>query len=204
MHRLIEQLLRWWMQRTKEQQLFLWYVLIFLVVLFVLPVFHIQDLDAVEAKRVWFFGSWMTRLQIAIVVICGKLALINSSAKRKKAAYRILWWNNNEHMDNAVLLGSLLIIFLSVSETIGFYGQQISTIVTPTRWLLCIELLLLWWVVWQLMITRLQRKKTAQKTQTSQSTKVPYEVDVSKKSDIFSSTSNHMDTKLEGLFGKDE
>ncbi len=203
MNRLIEIVLRWWMQRSKEQQIFLWYICVVTLLIFLFPILRIQELDAVDARGVRFIWSGMLWLQVVVIWSLIKLIWLNSSAKWKKAAYRVIWRNNNEHLDNIVILGFLLIIMLTISETIWFYGQQISTVVTPTRNVLAVELVLLIWIIWQSLLTRLQRKKSSAKSPTSWTTKVPYDVDVSKKEHIFSSTSHHQDKSLEGLFGKE-
>mgnify|MGYP000075876840 CR=1 FL=1 len=203
MNRLIELVLRWWMQRSKEQQIFLWYMCILIVLMFVFPFLRLQELDAVDAKSIWFLGTGMLWLQIVVIWAIIKLIALNTSTKRKKTAYRLIWWNNNEHMDNVMILIFILLIMLTMSETIWFYSQQISTVVTPTRTVLAVELFLLAGIVWQLMLTRLQWKKTNTKHTGSSATKVPYDVDVSKKEHIFSSTSHHQDKSLEGLFGKE-
>lgn len=176
-------------------------VLILLIFLF--PLLRLQELDAVDAKNIWFLGSGMIRLQIIVILALIKLIWLNISSKLKKTAYRLIWWNNNEHMDNVTILGFLLIIMLTMSETLWFYGQQISTVVTPTRAVFGIELVLLGWIIWQLMLTRLQRKKSSAKSTGSSTTKVPFDIDTTNKEHIFSSTSHHQDKSLEGLFGKE-
>jgi len=203
MNRLIELVLRWWMQRSKEQQIFLWYTCVVALLIFLFPILRIQELDAVDAKGIRFIWSGMIRLQVVVIGALIKLVWLNASTKRKKTAYRLIWRNNNEHMDNVMILWFLLIIMLTLSETIWFYGQQISTIVSPTRNVVTVELVLLAGIMWQFMLTRLQRKKSSHKSTTSGTTKVPYDVDVSKKEHIFSSTSHHQDKSLEGLFGNE-
>lgn len=203
MNRLIELVLRWWMQRSKEQQIFLGYICVLILLIFVFPFLRLQELDAVDASSIWFLGSDMLWLQIVVVLSLIKLIWLNTSTKRKKTAYRLIGWNNNEHMDNVMILAFMLIIMLTMSETIWFYSQQISTVVSPTRTVLAVELFLLAWIVRQLMLTRLQWKKTNSKQTGSSTTKIPYDIDASKKENIFSSTSHHQDKSLEGLFGKE-
>jgi hypothetical protein len=203
MNRFIELVLRRWMQRSKEQKIFLWYVCILTCLIFLFPLLRIRELDAVDARWVWFLWSGMLWLQIVVIWAIVKLIWLSISAKRKKTAYRIIGRNNNEHMDNATILAFLLFIMLTISETIWFYTQKISTVVTPTWTILGIELFLLFGIIRQLTLTRLQWKKTWPKKTWSSTTKVPYDVDVSKKEPIFSSTSHHQDKSLEGLFGKE-
>lgn len=202
MNHLLETVLRWWMHRNKQQKLFLWYVIGTFLVLSFLPIFRIQDLDAVDAKLVWFFGSGMYWLQLVTILCFIKLIWLTTTTKWKKSMYSLLGRNNNDHLDNAAILWALLLMLLSMSELLWFYSAQISSIVKPYRTLLLIELLLLWWIIRQLMLTRLQRKKTNKKA-TSATTKVTHEVDDSHKENIFSTHSNHQDKRLEGFFGEE-
>lgn len=203
MNRIIEIVLRWWMQRSKEQQIFLGYICALILLIFLFPFLRLQELDAVDAKSIRFLWSGMLWLQIVVIAALIKLIWLNTTTKRKKTAYRLIGWNNNEHMDNVMILAFLLIIMLTMSETIWLYSEQVSTVVTPTRTVLWIELVLLAWMVRQLTLTRLQRKKANGKATSSGATKVPHNIDSTNKERIFSSTSHHQDKSLEWLFGKE-
>ena len=100
-----------------------------------------------------------------------------------------------------MILSFLLLMMLTISETIGFYGEQVSTVVTPTRTMLVVEIFLLVGITRQLTLTRLQWKKATHTPGSSTTAKVPFEKDAQRKTDIFSSTSHHQDKALEGLFG---
>lgn len=203
MNRLIEYILRWWIQRTKEQKVLLGYICVLALLIFLFPFLRLQQLDAVEAKNIWFLGSGMVWLQAVVILSLIKLIWLNVSTKRKKTAYHLIWWNNNDHLDNVVILGFLLLMMLTMSETVWLYSQQVSTVITPTWTVLAVELFLLFGIARQLMLTRLQWKKANSKNSQTATTKVPYEIDTSRKTDAFSSTSHHQDKALEGLFGKE-
>jgi hypothetical protein len=202
MNQLLETVLRWWMHRNKQQKLFLWYVIGTFVLIVALPLFRIQDLDAVEAKLVRFFWSGMYWLQLVIILCFVKLVWLTTTTKWKKSMYTLLWRNNNDHLDNAAILWALLLILLTISELLWFYSAQISSIMQPTRTMLFIELLLLAWIIRQLLLTRLQRKKTNKKA-TSATTKVTHEIDESHKDRIFSTNTHHQDKSLDWLFGQE-
>lgn len=202
MNQLLETVLRWWIHRNKQQKLFLWYVICIFLLISFLPLFRIQDLDAVDAKLVWFFGSGMYWLQLLTVICFVKLIWLTTTTKWKKSMYTLLGRNNNDHLDNVAILWALLLMLLTISELLWFYSEQISSIMKPYRTLLLIELLLLGGIMRQLMLTRLQRKKINKKA-TSATTKVTHEVDDSHKDRIFSTHSNHQDKQLEGFFSKE-
>lgn len=203
MNRLIELILRWWIQRTKEQKILLCYITVLSLLIFLFPFLRLQQLDAVEAKNIWFLGSGMFWLQVVVILSLIKLVGLNVSTKRKKTAYRLLWWNNNDHLDNVMILAFLLLMMLTMSETIGLYSQQVSTVITPTWTVLVVELFLLAGIARQLMLTRLQWKKANTKNAHTSTTKIPHERDTSNKESMFSSSSHHQDKSLEGLFGKE-
>ena len=90
MNRLIELILRWWIQRTKEQKILLCYITVLSLLIFLFPFLRLQQLDAVEAKNIWFLGSGMFWLQVVVILSLIKLVGLNVSTKRKKTAYRLL------------------------------------------------------------------------------------------------------------------
>ena len=180
------------------QKYFLGYVGIFAVLLCLIPVIQLQELDEVAHRSVWFFGSGMLWLQILVVVIIAKLVMLNSSPKWTKKVYQLIGRNNNEHMDNIVLLLLLLIMFLSTTESIHLFRNNISTVIKPTRFLLLLELYLLAGILRQAAITRLSWKKSG-KAKAHPTHHVAHDVDTSKKEHAFTT----VDKSVEGLFGKE-
>lgn len=199
MQRIIEHIIRRRVHRSMYQKAFLGYILLLLVIIVFFPLMHIQQLDAVTSTSVWFFGSGMLKLQILVILIFLKLIALNSTMKRKKNMYNIFWYTSNEYIDNTLVLIVFFVLTLSISETLGFFGQNISTVVTPTIGFLFLGVAIVGGIVRQLMLTRLQRKKQGKAKQTQAN--IAHELDVSQKERQFKTTE---DKKLHGLFGDEK
>lgn len=199
MQRIIEHVLRRRIHRSGYQKSFLGYVLLLLIVLLAFPLLRIQELDSnIPQKSVWFFGSGMLKLQILVIIIFLKLIALNATIKWKKGIYNLFGYTSNEYLDNAFVLMFFFVLILTIGETLGFFADNISTVVTPTAGFLILGVCIVGGIVRQLMLTRLQRKKQGQGKQSQAN--IGHELDASGKERQFKA--GHKD--IQGLFGDDK
>lgn len=199
MSHILANCIRRWMHRSIAQKQFLSYITALALALISLPLLSIQELDETTHRAIWLLGSGMRWIIAIILIIIVKLFALNASTKYKKQLYNVIGRNNNEYMDNSILLSFLLIILLSISETISFFSINISTVITPSIFFLVIELLVLWWLIRQILLSRLQRKKTSKNKHQSSAVSIAHDIDTTRKEREF----KQVDKAIEWLFWKE-
>lgn len=144
-HHLSEKIKRWlqkFARFTKQQKVFVLYLIVLIFFMIVLPIIRIAPVNA-ESHAVRLFNIHLFKILLIVIICSAVLVAWNISFKFKNFVIGYFGFKENDALVNFGLLFLIATAFLSISDTINVVGTSTQTIkVTGGYYFLQIFLLL--------------------------------------------------------------
>jgi len=126
---------------SKSEKIFIWYLIILLFFLLILPIVRVTSTDSSYHLLNWMFSKSALIIFISmIVLLCN-----NISFKFKNLFTFYFWWRENEWLVNFVFLFIIVTSIFGITD--GAHVANVAKEVSATWWCIFIEILLLTWIV---------------------------------------------------------
>lgn len=135
------------------------YMLILFVMLLILPLIKIDQINTTVSESFTIFNAAMIKSSVLILICIGFLIAWNSSFRWKQMLHRSLWFSWSHTITNAIVLFIILCMVFVIWDTVTLLNENFSYRIGMTGWYLSVWIFLIAWILWQLAVTRIQRKK---------------------------------------------
>jgi len=143
---------------TKQQKLFVIYLLVLFFFMVLFPVIKISPVNSDVVDRIFFLSGPYFPLMIILYLCMGVLLLWNMSFRFKNMVIHSFGFKEDDALFNFGFLFVVLASFLAIGSTVGVSHRSTST-VSLTFWFYLMELLLVLGMVMTLLIVIKKAKK---------------------------------------------
>ena len=143
------------------EKVFLWYSILLIILMIVLPLFETGTLWSSAKQTYWFFNPWMIKTNILALLLLITLLLRNISPWFRQKIYQRVWFRSSDSFVNFVLIFGLIMLFFGMSDTVSVFTNNFSQMVDTTSSFSIMLLYLIAGLILSLVISYQKNSKTA-------------------------------------------
>ncbi len=143
------------------EKIFLWYSVLLIVLLVVLPLFETGSLGGSATQTYWFFNPWMIKTNILALLLLSTLLLRNLSSHMRQKIYQRVGFRSSDAFINFVLIFGLIMLFFGMSDTVSVFSNNFSQMIGTTASFSILLLYLIGWLVLSLIVSYTHTSKSS-------------------------------------------